>query len=309
MAEPLVSVILNNYNYDKYLREAVESALSQSYKNREIIVVDDGSTDKSREIIKSYWGKIIPVLKENGGQGSAMNAGFRISKGEWICFLDSDDVWLTEKILKVIEVAKRNPDAVMIYHKVQPISSSGDYIDRPIPSKLFRGNIRKKLMRMGGWWMYPPNSANCFRRCFLEKVMDIPEKEFRICADAYLSDLAPFYGKIDFVDEVLSLYRLHESNYWNREERVKETKEVMVSFLRMYEKRVDSINRNFEKMGIDKRVSLENHWPYQRLRFLMGLKISIPKLIINAIIFPYHQGPFEKLRAVAWIFKTLLKRR
>ncbi len=309
MAELLVSVIINNYNYDRYLKEAIESALNQSYERKEIIAVDDGSTDKSREIIKRYGDRIIPVLKENGGQGSAMNAGFRVSKGEWVCFLDSDDVWIPDKILKVVEVTKKNSDAIMIYHRVQPISSSGEYIENPIPSKLFRGNIEKKVIRSGGWWMYSPNSAICFRRDFLERVMDIPEEEFRICADAYLSDLAPFFGEIDFVDEVLAFYRLHGSNYWNREERVKETRESMLSYLEMYKKRVNSLNKTFERLGIEKRVSLENHLPYQRLKFLLGLKISIPKLFKNAISFPYHETFLEKIRAVAWIFKTILLKR
>lgn len=309
MTEPLVSVIINNYNYDKYLKEAIDSALNQSYKNKEIIVVDDGSTDCSREIIESYGDRIIPVLKKNGGQGSAMNAGFRVSKGEWVCFLDSDDVWIPDKIEKVIEVAKRNPDAIMIYHKVQPISSSGEYIEKSIPSKLFRGKIEEKVIRSGGWWMYPPNSANCFRRDFLERVMDIPEEEFRICADAYISDLAPFFGEIDFVDEILALYRLHGSNYWNREESLKETSKSMFSYLGMYEKRVNSLKKTFKRLGIEKSVSLENHWPYQRLKFLLGIKISLLKLCKNAISFPYHETFLEKLRAVAWIFKTILLKR
>lgn len=309
MAEPFVSVIINNYNYGRFLREAIDSALNQSYEKKEIIVVDDGSKDESVEIIKSYGDRIIPVLKDNRGQASAMNAGFRISKGDWVCFLDSDDVWSADKILKVIEVARSNQKAIMIYHKVQPVSSTGDYIEKPIPSKLFRGDIEKKVLRSGGWWMYPPNSALCFRRDFLERVMDIPEEDFRICADAYLADLAPFFGEIDFVDEALALYRLHGSNYWNREERVKETKEAMLSYLGMYEKRVNSINKAFERMGIQKRVSLENHWPYQRLKFLLGLKISILGLFKNAVSFPYHKSFLEKLRAVAWILKTILQKR
>lgn len=309
MFEPFVSVVINNYNYDKYLKEAIESALNQSYGRKEIIVVDDGSTDSSREIIKSYGNRIIPVLKNNGGQASAMNAGFRFSKGDWVCFLDSDDVWLPEKISKVVETTKKNPDAVMIYHRIQPISSSGDYIEKPIPLKPFRGNIEKIVLRSGGWWMYPPNSALCFRRDFLEKVMDIPEDEFKICADAYLADLAPFFGEVDFVDDVLALYRFHGSNYWKREESLKETENSMISFLKMYEKRVNSINRSLERMGIEKRVSLENHWPYQRLKFILGLRPSIPKLLKNAIDFPYHETLLEKLRGVAWIFKNILWKR
>ena len=66
---PLVTILINNYNYGRYLREAIDSALGQTYPFREVVVVDDGSTDNSRDIIRSYGSKILPILKENGGPG------------------------------------------------------------------------------------------------------------------------------------------------------------------------------------------------------------------------------------------------
>ena len=93
---PLVSILINNYNYAQYLSQAIDSALGQTYTNTEIIVVDDGSTDNSREIINSYGNQIISVLKENGGQASAINAGFAASKGDIICLLDADDIFLPD---------------------------------------------------------------------------------------------------------------------------------------------------------------------------------------------------------------------
>ena len=83
---PLASIIITNYNYEKFLLRAIDSALRQTYPKKEIIVVDDGSTDSSRQIINSYGNKIIPVFKENGGEISASNAGFFASKGEVIFF-------------------------------------------------------------------------------------------------------------------------------------------------------------------------------------------------------------------------------
>ena len=85
MNEPrLASIIIDNYNYGRFLKDAIESALNQTYPNREVIVVDDGSTDNSREVIASYTDRIIPVLKDNGGHASAFNAGVLVSRGEVI---------------------------------------------------------------------------------------------------------------------------------------------------------------------------------------------------------------------------------
>ena len=88
---PKTSIIINNYNYGRFLADAIESALAQTYQNTEIIVVDDGSTDESRDLIGRYGNRIIAVLKGNGGQASAYNAGFAVATGDIVCFLDSDD--------------------------------------------------------------------------------------------------------------------------------------------------------------------------------------------------------------------------
>jgi len=89
MSRPLASILINNYNYGRFLDEAINSALSQNYPRKEIIVVDDGSTVNSREIISRYGDRIIPIIKENGGQASAVNAGVARCHGDILCFLDS----------------------------------------------------------------------------------------------------------------------------------------------------------------------------------------------------------------------------
>ena len=97
----LASIVINNYNYGRFLPEAIESALGHTYPNTEVIVVDDGSTDNSREVISKYGSRVISVLKANGGQGSAFNAGFAASKGDLIFFLDSDDFFYPEKVASI----------------------------------------------------------------------------------------------------------------------------------------------------------------------------------------------------------------
>ena len=88
---PRVSIVVNNFNYERYVGEAIDSALAQDHDDVEVVVVDDGSTDGSPEVIASYAERIVPVLKSNGGQGSAFNAGFAAATGAAVIFLDADD--------------------------------------------------------------------------------------------------------------------------------------------------------------------------------------------------------------------------
>src|SRR5207248_6442625 len=88
---PLVSIVLSNYNYGRFVDQAIESALAQTYPRVEVVVVDDGSTDDSREVIGRYEG-IVSIFKPNSGQMSAINAGFAACHGAAICFFESDDV-------------------------------------------------------------------------------------------------------------------------------------------------------------------------------------------------------------------------
>src|SRR5215469_6419121 len=95
---PLVSVVIVNHNYGRYLGECIDSVLAQTYRRIETIVVDDGSADNSLEVLRSYSNRITVVSQSNQGPSAARNAGIARSTGEWIAFLDSDDLWLPEKI-------------------------------------------------------------------------------------------------------------------------------------------------------------------------------------------------------------------
>lgn len=115
--KPLVSIIIPVFNGSNYMREAIDSALAQTYENIEIIVVNDGSRDdgKTEEIALSYGDKIRYVSKENGGSSSALNTGIRNMKGEYFSWLSHDDVYLPEKIEKQVEVMARfDPDTTMV---------------------------------------------------------------------------------------------------------------------------------------------------------------------------------------------------
>jgi glycosyltransferase involved in cell wall biosynthesis len=110
----MVSVIIPTYNRESFLSRAIQSVLSQTYSNWELLVVDDGSTDNTRKVVNEYIKKdnrIKYFYKENGGQGSARNLGIKHASGEYIAFLDSDDEWLPEKLELQIDLLEKNDDA------------------------------------------------------------------------------------------------------------------------------------------------------------------------------------------------------
>ncbi len=308
--QPLVSILINNYNYGLYLSQAIESALNQTYPNTEIIVVDDGSTDNSREIIANYEPKIIPIYKENGGQASALNAGFAVSRGEIVCLLDSDDIWLPQKAEKVAEAFCSYPDAAVVYHQVQNMDEAGIPRDEPWPPyNPIRGNISSQVAKTGGWWPFPPSTALCFRRQFLCQVMNVPENEYRICADTYLADLAPYWGEVIGVDRVLSYYRLHSSNNWSHSTTVQGDVRA-IRELQYHELRVNVLNRVLKCLGRDLELSLTEHWPYQLLKYKLGHKGNLVFLSLLALRNPWEHRLFSKLKTVAllWIERRSLSR-
>jgi glycosyltransferase involved in cell wall biosynthesis len=213
-----VSIIINNYNYEAYLGAAIDSALSQSYEDCEVIVVDDGSKDGSVAVIESYGDCILPVLKANGGQASAFNAGFAASTGDWVLLLDADDTIDSDAVSTIISKVselKEAPAVVEFY--LRYIDADGVRVlgENTNPSFLTQNGQLRELLRRGTYW-FAPTSGNLFNREYLEKIFPMPEEEFRICADLYLQILSPFHGSIVVAAKpALGSYRIHgDNNYF-----------------------------------------------------------------------------------------------
>lgn len=220
MKTPLVSIVINNYNYGRFLRDAIESAINQTYPNVEVIVVDDGSTDESREIIAQYAerGRVVPVLKENGGQASAFNAGFANAKGDIIIFLDADDVLLSKAAEEVASVWR--PDLSKVQYRLEIIDGTGKRQGSFVPNTRMPSGDLSHLLLTYGAYPYPPTSGNAWSRRFLKSILPMPESEWRISADAYLIQLAGVMGEIVSLGKVLGLYRVHGENLyaWSQKE-------------------------------------------------------------------------------------------
>jgi len=208
---PLVSILINNYNYDAFLRDAIDSALAQSYKNVEVVVVDDGSKDGSRAVIAEYGDRIIPVLKQNGGQSSAFNAGFAASSGEIICFLDADDYFDKDKVAQVVAQLESHEDAGWLFHTLNDVDEKGEQLRAATPLDAGYFDFRQTMRSGGQVPTLPATTGLCFRRSVLSRTLPMPET-IRISADQFLRLSATFNAPGVLMDEPLAVHRIHGSN-------------------------------------------------------------------------------------------------
>jgi glycosyltransferase involved in cell wall biosynthesis len=220
---PLVSILINNYNYGRFLKEAIDSALNQTYPNIEVIVVDDGSTDGSQAIIEGYGDRIIAVLKQNGGQASAFNAGFAASCGKIICFLDADDTFKPEKVSKMVYIFQEDTETGWCFHTLEYSKTESEELNKKyskiqeknqaslsgkydLRQDLRRGQLKNKLS-FGG----TATSGICFRRSLLKKILPMPE-EIRITSDDYIKYVAIGLSPGFILLQDLAEQRIHGEN-------------------------------------------------------------------------------------------------
>ncbi len=206
-----VSVLINNYNYARYLRHAIDSVLKQTYPQIELVVVDDGSTDESREILLSYGPRIRLVLKENGGQASAINAAFAASTGKILCLLDADDYYSPEAVERI--VASWDDNTHILHHRLQAVDNEGRRGGfNPDLGEAFEPSTVIPLLMSQGCYASPPTSGLVYSRTLLEKILPMPEASWRICADSYLVTVSPFFAPVAMMPESVAYYRRHGSN-------------------------------------------------------------------------------------------------
>ena len=213
MRSPVLSIIILNYNYAQFLRCSIDSALAQDWPYTEVIVVDDCSTDDSREIIAGYGDRVIPVLRpQNRGHAAGMNTGFQRSSGEIVVFLDSDDYLHPTALRRIAE--GRVPDAAQYQYRLDLVGPEGRVIDT-YPPKEFAwedGDVRTALLTRGRY-ATTVTSGLAFSRSALNSILPMDEDAFRVGGDGYLVTVAPFYGRVVTIDEILGAYRQHGGNH------------------------------------------------------------------------------------------------
>ena len=199
-----VSVIIPTYNNGKYICEAIDSIFAQTYSDYEIIVIDDGSTDNTKEIIERFSGRLRYIYKKNGGISSARNAGIHASKGKYLAFLDADDVWLPEILEKQIKVLEKNTKVGLVYTAKYMMDETGR----------LTGDVRPH---------YPARNTNELFKGRIICMSVLAKKDTIIKAGMFdeempnLEDLDLWLrvaksSEIKFIDQPLIKYRLHSNN-------------------------------------------------------------------------------------------------
>lgn len=205
------SIVINNYNYARFLPSSIESALAQTHACQ-VIVVDDGSTDGSQDIIKSYGSRVEPVLKKNGGQGSALNSGFARTEGEIVIFLDADDELYDEAVATVLRCWREG--VVMAHYWMELVDAEGKPNGGLYPPpwrKLSDGEVREELLRTGSF-STTVTSGLAFLRQALADVMPMPQSKFKMAADGYLVRAMGLRGPVQAIERPLAKYRRHGGN-------------------------------------------------------------------------------------------------
>jgi glycosyltransferase involved in cell wall biosynthesis len=202
-----VSVIIPTYNSAQYLIAAVESVLAQTFKDFEILVIDDGSTDNTSEVIKQFKDCVRYIKQENQGVSVARNRGIKESCGKYVAFLDADDIWMPTKLERQIEVLKENPKSNACY--TEYIAFSGDM--KPTELKRLRtgGYVLNDLLLRGN--VVGPPSALLGERQLFEKLGGF-DSNLSLCADWDMWIRLALMTELTFLKEPLIKYRLHDSN-------------------------------------------------------------------------------------------------
>ncbi|WP_375686954.1 glycosyltransferase family 2 protein [Pseudooceanicola sp. LIPI14-2-Ac024] len=262
---PEISVLINNYNYGRFLGQAIDSALDQDGVRNEVIVVDDGSSDNSVDVLEGYGDRVRAVIQPNGGQAAAMNAGVAVARAPLMAFLDADDWWMPGKLAAVVDAFRRSPDAGLVYHRLQPVHSDGTHAFAAIPRSLCAGDLGPLLLSSGGRWPFPMTSSLSLRRTLWDEAGDIP-RQFRISADAWITGVLPFLTRVTALPEALGAYRIHQ-NTWYRSD---VDAEALARRITHWEETVRVTNDVLAVRGLPGRLRIEDHFDHAEALARLG---------------------------------------
>ncbi len=201
---PRVSVIIPTYNRASLISQAIDSVLAQTFKDYEIIVIDDGSTDNTQEIRKKFDGRINTICQANQGIAQTRNQGIRQAQGSYIAFLDSDDFWTPEKLQEQVKVLDQNPRVGIVYGRMPIINEKGETIGMK-PAGVSGKNL-KELLEL--WGDIPTSTVLARKACFDQAGLFDTQLESMEDIDMWIR-IAEHYDLYEIEHKVLAYYRRH----------------------------------------------------------------------------------------------------
>lgn len=219
--DSLISVVIPTYNYANYVRDAVESVLNQSYKEFEIIVVDDGSTDDTKKVLEPLKKRIRYIYQENKGLPSAYNTGIKSSRGDYVAFLDSDDLWLPKKLELQKKFFDENPSVGMVICNGYLFNETGIIstffpvgMMNPLPDDLHGDLFLRNVI--------PGNTPLIRKQCFDR--IGLHDESLTSAEDLDLWIRLTRYFTVGYVPQPLVKYRKHGNSMSMNLERMCENK-------------------------------------------------------------------------------------
>lgn len=243
MSQALVSVVIPTYNRAGLIAQSIQSALAQTYRNLEIIVVDDGSTDNTKEVVAAFGPAVQYFYKTNSGPAGTRNVGIQKARGEFVAFLDSDDLWEPDKIEKQLRCFQENPRAAMVSSNFRLIDGHGRAIKDPGSEPGYQPSdfIIKDMLRVRFPFATP---AFLIRKAIFEKIGVFNEK-LRISEDLDLLIRIGVNYQVGYVDEVLVSVRMHDNHLMRETPRY----QVWLNSVKVYRSREKEISRVVERPG------------------------------------------------------------
>ncbi len=211
----VVDIVINNHNYGTFLKDAIDSARRQTHDRVNVIVVDDGSSDDSRQVLDAADGVTV-VLKENGGQASALNAGMERCEGDIVIFLDADDMLCSDAAARAAALFDAEESVSKVQFRMEVIDAAGRPTGTIKPAAHLRmpaGDVRAAELAYPYDLVWMATSANAFRAEAVRRILPIPERAYPVTgADWYLVHLTALLGRVASVDAVGVSYRVHGAN-------------------------------------------------------------------------------------------------
>lgn len=218
---PAVDIVVTNHNYGRFLSEAIESACAQTHPDVSVVVVDDGSSDDSREVLRRYEDRVEVVLKEQGGQASALNAGIERCGGEVLLVLDADDVLRPRAAERVAAAFAADPRLSKVQFPMAIVDAEGNPTGAVKPGGHLRaplGDQRRAELAFPFDLPWLPGGGTGFRTEAVRRILPIPAADYpRSGADWYLVHLTALLGEAALLDEVCASYRVHGANAYELE--------------------------------------------------------------------------------------------